>query len=80
LNVCKSCKFGFRRLKTLRIADTLSNGAVIVVKGEACVLRVGTLMGLKTGAILGFQMLTFDVKRMMVLLRRVSSSHFIVAH
>ena len=36
----------------------LSNGAVVA--GEACVFGIGTLMGLKTGAILGFQTLTLD--------------------
>ena len=40
----------------------LSNGAVIRVMREACVFGIGTLMGLKTGAILGFQTLTLDRK------------------
>ena len=36
----------------------LSNGAVIRVVREACVFGIGTLMGLKMGAILGFQPLS----------------------
>ena len=38
----------------------LSNGAVVMRK--AGVFGIGTLMGLKTGAILRFQMLTLDCK------------------